>query len=772
MAKFIVTSPEGNDYHMNGPEGSTLEDAVNEAKRLYSKPALQAHATAMANKHGVPPEYLHSLIKHESNWDTHAISEDGAHGLTQLMKPTAEEVGVDRTDPYENIEGGAKYLAKQFKRFQSPELALAAYHSGPDRVTKANGIPAGKRVNKYVPDVMKHAQYLRMNPKDMGDGVVEPEQESAESPVATPVQQQPQNVWGITPEMLGADRKGRFGRLALGAASLPLGAAQLAANVVAPDTAGKYMNEQLSAIEKMKGQEGFDWAGLLGGVGGGIGVLKKIAPKVLRTVAPTLLGKMGQGAVLGAGGAAATPVTTGGDDFSGDKISQVALGTGLGGILPGLFTAGGDISNTIANFGKSFTKKGQDVIAGRNLAAAIDPKNVTQAQAMLRQYQPVVRGSNATVGEILSPLNRPEVSGMEKVVSAFNPAAYAKEKLKKGSAQYAQLAKIAGGQSPEASQEAVQAAKKQLSATVGGKMSGILDDANVGRSLDTSKLSNFIQSKIAEPGTRVSGIQKDALVHVTNKIKDAVEYGGGIVNAKDLHEIRKNAVNEKVTQLIGTSDPKASAKMAAQILSDIKPHIDDAIESAGGKGWKDALQDYERGMHNINRQKMAGKAQELLTKTPSRLVSLGQGNEPKMVEKIFGPGRVNLSTQMGDLTGGITQVADELAATQANKELANQGLQWANKRLGTMIPEIPPTGIFDPRLSMMRGVINRAAGRADNAIIENLAKTMANNPKEAARLLDMYQLSPAQKSQLFNFMLNNKAMRMAPGIISGQAVNQ
>ncbi len=875
MAKFTVTSPDGNDYHVDAPDGSTEQDAIAHVQQRYSKPALQAHATAMAKKHGIPPEYLHSLIKHESNWNTHATSEVGAHGLTQLMEPTAKEVGVDRKDVYANVEGGAKYLAKQFNRFGTPEKALSAYHSGGARVIKANGIPPGARVNKYVPDVISHANYLRMNPKEMGeempaqsDDKLTMSMELAGEGNSDPVEK-PQNVWGLTPDMLGGDIKGMATRLGLGAASLPLGAAQLAANVVAPDTAGKYMNKQLADIEKMKGQDGFDWAGLAGGLGTGVGALR-MAPKVLSSVAPSLLGKVGQGAVIGAGGAAATPVTTGGTDFMDEKAKQAAMGLILGGSLPGMFNLGGNVSNRIFNFGKSFTNKGRDVVAGRNLADAIGPNNVPAAQAMLRQYKPVVRGSNATVGEILSPLNRPEVSGMEKVASAFNPSAYAKNELKKKSAQFEQLAKLSGGTSQTAAMEAANTSKKQLGDTVGARMGVALDEANVGAQiprleadmsakykqmasalqdsgqmyttaqqmtnklreqsqskyagffnkntvdkkisdignarqgvldamdvkkfrqlegdnlaakakelvdagyspLDTSKLSAFIQNKISEPGTRVSGKERDVLEHVSNKIQEAVEQGGGIANAKDLHEIRKNAINEKVADLLGSSDPKASARMSAQMLSTIKPHIDDAIEAAGGKGWKEALLDYERGMHNVSRQKMAAKAQSLLSASPNKLVSLSKGDEPKMVEKVFGPGKFNLSTQMGDLTGGITQVGDELSATAANKDLASEGLQWANKKLGTMVPEIPSTGIFDPRLSMMRGVINRAAGRADNKIIENLADVMTNNPKEAARLLDMYQLSPEQKSQLFNFMLNNKVMRVAPGIASGQLVNQ
>src|SRR3990167_6938678 len=86
---------------------------------------------------------------------------------------------------------------------------------------------------------------------------------------------------------------------------------------------------------------------------------------------------------------------------------------------------------------------------------------------------------------------------------------------------------------------------------------------------------------------------------------------------------------------MGAADPKAKAKMAAGLLGRIKPAIDDAIENAGGTGWRGYLKRFEDGMTVINRQKMGAKALDLMERTPAKLESIAAGNEPKMVEKIF-----------------------------------------------------------------------------------------------------------------------------------------
>ncbi len=54
----------------------------------------------------------------ESGWNPRARSHKGAIGLAQLMPGTAQRLAVDPHDPRQNLEGGARYLRRQYERFR------------------------------------------------------------------------------------------------------------------------------------------------------------------------------------------------------------------------------------------------------------------------------------------------------------------------------------------------------------------------------------------------------------------------------------------------------------------------------------------------------------------------------------------------------------------------------------------------------------------------------------------------------------------------------
>lgn len=82
-------------------------------------------AQAAARRHGIPENLFARLVQQESGWNPRAKSHKGAIGLAQLMPGTADLLGVDPNDPAENLEGGARYLRRQYDRFGSWRLALA-----------------------------------------------------------------------------------------------------------------------------------------------------------------------------------------------------------------------------------------------------------------------------------------------------------------------------------------------------------------------------------------------------------------------------------------------------------------------------------------------------------------------------------------------------------------------------------------------------------------------------------------------------------------------
>lgn len=115
----------------------------------YHGPYL-AMARAAAQRHGVPADLFLRLVQQESGFRHSARSHKGAIGLAQLMPGTARKLGVNPHDPYENLDGGARYLKMQYRAFGSWRLALAAYNAGPAAVQKYNGVPPYKETRNYV----------------------------------------------------------------------------------------------------------------------------------------------------------------------------------------------------------------------------------------------------------------------------------------------------------------------------------------------------------------------------------------------------------------------------------------------------------------------------------------------------------------------------------------------------------------------------------------------------------------------------------------------
>ena len=125
---------------------------------------LKRLARQAAARHGLPEALFLRLIDQESRWNPRALSPKGAFGLAQLMPATARRLGVDRTDPAQNLEGGARYLAQQYARFGTWSLALAAYNAGPEAVDRHAGIPPFRETQSYVAAILGPGQARSLRP--------------------------------------------------------------------------------------------------------------------------------------------------------------------------------------------------------------------------------------------------------------------------------------------------------------------------------------------------------------------------------------------------------------------------------------------------------------------------------------------------------------------------------------------------------------------------------------------------------------------------------
>ena len=139
-------------------EGLSLpESAIADPARHAAgvPPRYTAKLAELAVRFDLSPSLLEALVWQESRWRENAVSPVGARGLAQLMPGTARYLGVDSADPFQNLEGGARYLREQLDRFDGNlEKALAAYNAGPGRVERAGGVPNIRETQNYVAAIM------------------------------------------------------------------------------------------------------------------------------------------------------------------------------------------------------------------------------------------------------------------------------------------------------------------------------------------------------------------------------------------------------------------------------------------------------------------------------------------------------------------------------------------------------------------------------------------------------------------------------------------
>ncbi|WP_367396996.1 lytic transglycosylase domain-containing protein [Ruegeria atlantica] len=116
----------------------------------WSQERIVKEIHAAAERHDIPAELFMALVWQESRYQADALSPKGAYGFAQLMPGTAKDLGVNPKNPAENLDGGARYLAAQYREFGTWKLALAAYNAGPHRVVEYGGVPPFTETRNYV----------------------------------------------------------------------------------------------------------------------------------------------------------------------------------------------------------------------------------------------------------------------------------------------------------------------------------------------------------------------------------------------------------------------------------------------------------------------------------------------------------------------------------------------------------------------------------------------------------------------------------------------
>jgi hypothetical protein len=254
--------------------------------------------------------------------------------------------------------------------------------------------------------------------------------------------------------------------------------------------------------------------------------------------------------------------------------------------------------------------------------------------------------------------------------------------------------------------------------------------------IDTENIVRNISQKLENPKIGVSDENKKVLIAVADKIQEWTAKGGGYIDPVALHEIRKTSINEVIQKELAGRDPSYIKKQAAKVTAELRPLIDDAIEKAGGTEWRKALETHAAGMHKIDQQNMAAKAMQVYQQSPEKFVELVKGNSPDVVESVFGPGKFNIKTEMGDQYPALKRIADELERDIKIAKLATEGRTVAAEEVAKEGAKFRIPGLLSPKVTVANKTLDvlesRLNQKTKNALIEGM-----RTGKSANELLNM-----------------------------------
>ena len=255
----------------------------------------------------------------------------------------------------------------------------------------------------------------------------------------------------------------------------------------------------------------------------------------------------------------------------------------------------------------------------------------------------------------------------------------------------------------------------------------------------------------------------DLIAGATKNVADDIAKwtnSGGIIDAAALDAIRKNSVNAAIQQLRPGVDASTQRNLTASVLSKVKPLIDDAIEAAGGVGYKQYLAEHSKGMRDIAERKLTGEALNLWKTNKDAFVKLVQGDTPEAVEKILGPGSYDIAKEVSENTLNVLQ--DQAAKVLRDAKVTSQvaGGQDALKEL--LLQNMSKMRL-PSYITAVAATTNKALAILENKIGTKTLGTLTEamkTPEAAAELLNT--LPGAERVRVLKLISDPKTWAQKP----------
>ena len=444
---------------------------------------------------------------------------------------------------------------------------------------------------------------------------------------------------------------------------------------------------------------------------------------------------------------------------------------------------GTDVRNTLAaakNAARAITTPMRDTALARgNLG-----KEVARLESMSAELGEQAATKVQEVRRLLELGDVAAAAARLKTISAGMPAGsrFAPAKSQIGFAdEFAAKFTYPGKLAQMSDEWASQAATASLDLGQGARFSQAAADAlrkSGIQPLRGDALISSIQNVAKNPEIAGLDLVEGSVKQIANDIARWTD-SGGVIDLKALDAIRKNSVNAVIQQLRPGMDAASQRNAAAGVLSRIKPVIDDAIETAGGTGYRDYLKKHAELSQKIAEKELTGEALKLYKNNKDAFVRLVQNESDDVVEKILGPGKYNIAVELADDTMSVLRkqasdhmlrVASAKQATDGQKALANLVAQNTSMlRLPSFVNAWAAAG-------------NKTIGELEKRLGQKTMKTLSDamrSPESAANLLE--SLPPSERSRVIQFLNNPGELKqrlVAPTIrgatnaLAGESENQ
>jgi hypothetical protein len=282
--------------------------------------------------------------------------------------------------------------------------------------------------------------------------------------------------------------------------------------------------------------------------------------------------------------------------------------------------------------------------------------------------------------------------------------------------------------------------------------------------LETESLVGSLTSVARNPEFAGNDIVEGALKNVARDISKWTK--DGIIDAQALDAIRKNSVNAAIEQLRPGADATTQKNLAASVLDKVRPAIINAIEDAGGTGYREYLGNYTKAMQGIAEKKLGGEALKMYKTNPDAFVKLVQGETPEAVEKILGSGKYDIAKELSDNT--VATLQDQAAKVIRDTKVATQAAAGQDALKELLLEQISKLRL-PSYLSAVASTTNKALQILEDRIGKNTMDVLtkaSQTPRGAIELLDT--LPGAERNRVLKLLSNPQDWK--PGV-AATAIN-